>query len=201
MLRSGVFPLSSSVVSQVRTAMQESANSIEVLLDISPEGCFDSSGTRLIDRTQRDFTSRMISAWDRGPTKVEFFVSCGAGRAKRALRDLSGLIALYRDQAVKPAALDLHIYERDRSEIRRLLAAADAAATKLGVPLDINETYYDHADLFNELSPKVAGEELNSIRALLVFPRRSKSYCQIDVDAPYDMTSIGAAIGQCGQQR
>ncbi len=108
---------------------------------------------------------------------------------------------LYRDQAVKPAALDLHIYERERSEIRRLLAAADAAATKLGVPLDINETYYDHADLFNELSPKVAGEELNSIRALLVFPRRSKSYCQIDVDAPYDMTSIGAAIGQCGQQR
>ncbi len=72
---------------------------------------------------------------------------------------------------------------------------------QLGVPLDINETYYDHADLFHELSPKVAGEELNSIRALLVFPRRSKSYCQIDVDAPYDMAAIGAAIEQCGQQR
>ena len=104
-------------------------------------------------------------------------------------------MALYRQLGFRPAALDVHIYEKDAAKVTDLLRAAQRVAAQIGVPLDINETFYDHPNLFTTIRQLRAAQQLPALREVLVWPLRVGFKGAINVSAPYDIAALRAQLG------
>jgi len=191
-----LFKYSWTVTEQVAKALKSPRLSgIDVLIDIAPEGCFDPSLRTLLDRNLKDHASQMISHYRDEFGDRQFITSCGGGRSERSIRGLQGMEQLYMTLHTRPAAVDLHVYDKNQQDIAQMLEAADAAAKRLGVPMEIGETNIDHPYLFGTIHALLSNGKLASLRNVLVFPRRAASKCQIDVQAPYNIAAVRAAMG------
>jgi hypothetical protein len=142
------------------------------------------------------FTRYMVSHYRDKFGDHQFIASCGTGSQERVLGELAAQVSLFRDLGVRPASLDIHMYETDPEVLRNILLSADATARRLGVPLDVLETYYDHVSLFKIASDLMSANQLPSLRDLVVWPRKMTSECSMDVRAPYDMKGMDAELGR-----
>ena len=192
-----LFKYSWGVTEQVVKALKSSSSlsGIDVLVDVASESCFDPSLQTLVDRNLKDHASRMIEHYRDQFGDHQFITSCGGGRAERTLRGLEGMEQLYASLRTKPAAVDMHVYDKNSQDVLQMLETADALAKKMGIPLEIGETNIDHPNLFTSIASLRSRGELSSLRDVLVFPRRATSNCQIDVQAPYNIGSIRSATG------
>jgi hypothetical protein len=180
-----------SVTDQVVRAVQlPSLSGIDVVFDISPEACFPPSPKELVDKNLESYSRYMIRNYRDTLGGQKFFSSCGAGNADRAILGLSGQQRMFNELDVRPSSIDIHVYDTDAAKVKKLLINADRVARELQVPLDVHETYYDHPNIFSTVSELLSSEELTSLRAILVFPRKNKSPCQIDVAPPYSMGTV-----------
>ena len=186
-----------SVISQVVTALHTpQLSKIEVIVDLSPENCADSRSKMPVYRNMGSYTHYMVRRYRDEFGDQQFIASCGTGSEDVVFSKLSSQENLFRELGVRPASVDVHIYETDQRVIRQSLIAADATARRLGVPLDILETYYDHPNIFRILSDMKSTNQLPSLRDILVWPRRTRSACQIGVRAPYAMNEFDTELGR-----
>jgi hypothetical protein len=195
-----LFPLSRSVAEQVAASLGgPQLEGFDTSVDISPEGCFDPAANSLVERNLAQFTTAMLSAYMRRFHDSRWIVSCAAASMARVLPELDGLGALYNSVGARPAAIDIHVYEKDTAKIPPILSAGNRLASGIGVPLDINEAYYDNTALFSIIVQLLRAGELPRLRSIMVFPRRVTSRCQIDVGAPYDIADIARSLGAVGR--
>lgn len=186
-----------SVAEQVGTAVRNpTLAGIDVILDIAPTSCAAARGEQLVARNLRRFSRYMVEQYHHVFADNRFITSCGAGNADRDIPELKARVDLFKELGVRPAALDVHVYDTDEPDVRRLLLSSDDMAKGLGVPVLIGETYYDHPNVLQVASELVAAGRIRPLTDLLVFPRRAKSACQIGVPAPYDMAAIGTRLGK-----
>ncbi|MGH8468115.1 MAG: hypothetical protein ACREVY_03690 [Gammaproteobacteria bacterium] len=186
-----------SVISQVVTALHTpQLSKIEVIVDLSSENCADSLSKMPVYRNMTNYTRYMLARYRERFDDHQFIASCGTGSEKVIFPTLASQENLFRELGMRPASVDVHIYETDQRIIRQLLITANATARRLGVPLDILETYYDHPNIFRIVSDMKSANQLASLRDILVWPRRVRSACQIDVRAPYAMNRFDTELGR-----
>lgn len=200
---SAFLPQSWSVVEQVVSALRKDGSllPLETIVDIAPEDCFVPDGPQLVNRIVADFLRYMLTRYRDTFGNGGFVTSCGSTHALRAIPELNGLGRLYSELRVKPAAIDVHAYEREPKELRAVLTTASRVAREVGVPLDIAETYYDDPGVFAEIAALLRAGELGNLRSLLIWPRRAASACQIDVQAPYVLSTISGEVGNAARKR
>jgi len=186
-----------SVIEQVATALHSpKLSKIEAIIDLSSENCAEANTNKLVYLNKLNFTRYMITRYRDKFGDHRFIASCGPGTEKVIFPALTSQESLFRELGVRPASVDIHIYETDPEMTRRFLLTADATARRLGVPLDILETYYDNTDILRLVSDLKSKNLLPSLRDLLVFPKKFGSSCHIDVPAPYDMKLLDIRLGR-----
>ena len=192
-----LFKYSWSATEQVAKALKSpSLSGIDVLIDLASESCYDPTSQLLLDKNLKEHATQMIENYRNEFGDHQFITSCGGGRSERTLRGLQGMEQIYTSLHTRPAAVDMHVYDKNPQDVVQMLGAADATAKRLGVPLEIGETDIDHPNLFNAIATLVSRGELSSLRDVLVFPRTAASICQVDVQAPYNITAIRVAMGE-----
>jgi hypothetical protein len=185
------------VVRQVAQAVRTPVLSgIDVILDIAPTSCFDPESNNLVDRNLEEFTRYMVTKYRDAFHDHHFIVSCGSADGERAQRKVLALKRMYEELEAQPASIDIHLYETEAIKVRELLLTASNAARRLGVPLDVFETYYDHPNALETISELISAGELSTLRDVLVFPRLTKSACQINVPAPYSVLQLEKRLGR-----
>lgn len=184
------------VTKQVVRALQPIASSdFDIVYDIAPESC-PAGSKLLVDKIlATEQRTRATQYRDEFGDK-HFIMSCGAGRAARGIAGIRAVASLYRELRIRPAAIDVHVYELEPDKVVDILTAANRAAAELGVPFDINETYYDHPNLFTAIARMESVNQLPALRQVLIFPLHARSNCQIDVSAPYDIAAMNKHLGR-----
>lgn len=167
----------------------------DIVYDIAPESC--PGGTNLlVDRSLAAFQRVMLNHYHAEFNDDHFIMSCGAGTAVRGIPGLQSVAALYRETNVRPSSIDVHIYEIDAGKVGQILKVASASAMAVGVPLDINETFYDDPNLFSMISSLEKSGEVKNVRQVLIFPLHYGTSCQINVPPPYDIIGINRHLGR-----
>jgi hypothetical protein len=187
--------LSWPVIDQVERAVRPlNAPGFHVMLDIAPEDCPEVASKDPIAQTMRDYARYMVTRFSAAYGR-DFIVSCGGGpSAAVALRRVDAMAQLYRGTAVRPAALDVHIYDQPAGEIEKTLLGVEARAERMAVPFYVLETYHDHPDLFRSVRRLRRDGRLSSLQILAVFPLDHDRGCQESLVAPYSLDALQAAV-------
>jgi hypothetical protein len=188
-------PLTWGVTEQVVRALHPLGGpDFDIDYDIAPETC--PGGTKLLDdKIVAAYQRKMGANYWAEFHDHQFIMSCGAGRAVRGIPALRANETLYRDLGTRPASIDVHIYEPDSAKAVQIVVAANQVAVDLGVPLDINETFYDHPNLFASIRRMRAAHQLPALRQILFWPLRAGSKHAIDLSAPYDIGAVRGSLG------
>jgi hypothetical protein len=197
-----LLPLSWSVVEQVVSSVKAAnIQGMRVVFDIAPTACFDASQSELLRGNLSNAVRYMVTHYSQRFHDRDFIVSCGSRNGKRASAGLRALAELYRDLDVRPASLDIHVYETREAEVRKLLLEADELASGLNVPLEILESFYQHPNLPEVIRSLRSSGHLEALATVQVFPRTPPSLCQENVEAPYPLAEFRQRAGlssRCG---
>ncbi|MCI0557552.1 MAG: hypothetical protein MN733_03580, partial [Nitrososphaera sp.] len=107
-----------SVISQVVTALHTpQLSKIEVIVDLSSENCADSRSKIPVYRNMSNYTQYMLTRYRDKFGDQKFIESCGTGSEDVVFPALSSQENLFRELGVRPASVDVHIYETDQEMI------------------------------------------------------------------------------------
>jgi hypothetical protein len=183
-----------SVIAQVVSHLKSAdLAGMDMTYDISPTSCVPEKSKLDVDRKLEAYSRYMVMQYQQRFQDSKFITSCGGANDKRAAEGVIARAKMFRELGVKPAAIDLHLYETDRHDAIQLGKTANNEARALGVPLIIAETYFDHPSAF-ELA-RSRRKELPQLSTMLVFPRLTSSACQFSVAPPYVLEPIVQAVG------
>lgn len=178
------------VVSHLRTA---DLAGMKPVYDIAPSACAPEGSQRLVDRNFDAYTRYMVSKYKQAFGDSQFILSCGGADDRRASKALIAQAKMFRELGVRPAAIDLHVYETVREDVIDLAKTANQEAASLGVPLIFAETFFDHPNVFDLV--KVRQRVLPQLTTLMVWPRHTASLCQVSVAPPYPIRPIVQKLG------
>jgi hypothetical protein len=188
---SKLVPLTWSVMEQVISAVKTVARpGIKIVFDIGPTECFDDSDGALLRGNLSQQLRYLVGHYAERFHDRDFIVSCGSRNGERAAAGLQNLASLYEGLNVRPASLDIHVYEVQEAQVRKLLLDAEAIAAQLGVPLEVLESFYQHPDLADVIRQLRSSGHLQTLTTVQVFPRTPASSCQEDVQAPYSLSEF-----------
>jgi hypothetical protein len=183
------------VVQQVHEAVFSSDRGIDVVLDVAPTACPSPAGHAILDKNLATASRFILETYKRKFDDRHFIASCGVVHARRDLVKVTGRVTLFQELGLKPAGLDVHIYETEPSRVTATLVESSKEAARLAVPLIVAETFYDHPNIFAAVRELKVSGKLGDLSDLLAFPRRTGSRCQIGVSAPYDLSPQRRALG------
>lgn len=186
----GLLERSWSVVDQTAAALLPLRTpGFQVVLDISPENCPDGEAGPLVERNEEAFTKAIVGRFAR-KYGTGFFASCGGAPPSRGARGLQALARIYREMNVRPALIDVHLYERNSNAVDAELINADRVAGGFGVPLYVMETYADDSVLFAEAERLKRARQAANLAGVMIWPLDAGAACQISISPPYDFRRI-----------
>ena len=161
---------------------------MQVVFDISNEAC-PSAVNSNVELQAGELLRRFVATYPRRP----FTISCAADNARQVQRKLQAVTRLFASVGVKPAFLDIHMYFAP-NEAAVAAAEAEKIAQNFGVPWIVGEIPPD-SPVIPILADLKQRQQIPLLNAVLTWPKRYGSACDIDLEPGAAMSSLAIGLG------
>ena len=161
---------------------------MQVVFDISNEACPSVTNSN-VELQAGELLRRFVATYPRR----SFTISCAADNARQVQRKLQAVTRLFASVGVNPAFLDIHMYFT-ANEAAVAAAEAERIAQNFGVPWIVGEIPPDSPaiPILAELKQR---QQIPLLNAILTWPKRYGSACDIDLEPGVAMSSLAVGLG------